>query len=418
MNAVVGRAPGEWRVRTIRLIEYELRDVDDIFDPHSHALLSVGRRIDARRFVVVDDWVHRYHGKRIADYFRHHGITANVEVFPGGEDVKTVDAWQRVLRALDSFPIHRRDEPIIAIGGGVLTDVVGFAASTYRRGVPHIKVPTTLMGYVDAAVGIKTGVNFNDHKNRLGSFEPPRAVFLDRQFLATLAPRHLCNGLAEIIKLAIICDAHLFGLLERFGRASLEAAFQDVRGKEILDRSIGTMLAELAPNLYEDELARKVDFGHTFSYGLETLHGDWLLHGEAVLLDILVSVVVARERGLIAQMASERAFALVARLDLKPPIELLDADWMWQALADRIEHRNGRQRVPLPVAIGQCEFVEDITREELRKCIQLLKRGTSEHGFNRARLIECRCRRNRPLQSHCRALVGPERQNGSAPRNQ
>lgn len=393
-------APGEWRVSAMRRIEYELRNVDDIFDPRSPALLSVGRKMSGRRFVVVDEWVHRSHGRRIADYFRHHGIHANITVFPGGEAVKTLDAWQQVLRALDSFPIHRRDEPIIAIGGGVLTDVVGFAASAYRRGVPHIKVPTTLMGYVDAAVGIKTGLNFNNHKNRLGSFDPPRAVFLDRRFLTTLPRRHLCNGLCEIVKLAIICDAHLFELLERFGRASLEAAFQDEHGAEILDRSIGTMLAELAPDLYEDTLARKVDFGHTFSYGLETLHGGSLLHGEAVLLDILASVAIARERGLISEMAADRVFALVEALDLQLAIEWLDADCMWQALADRIEHRNGRQRVPLPVAIGQCEFVEDITREELRKCIHILKRGTFDHGSDHARPIERRCGRNRPLQSH------------------
>lgn len=388
MSPSVANSPGEWRVRAVRRIEYELRNVDDIFDPQSNALLSFGRKMAGRRFVVVDACVYAYHGQRITDYFRHHGIEADIQLFRGGEEVKTVDRWQEVLRALDSFPIHRRDEPIIAIGGGVLTDVVGYAASTYRRGLPHIKVPTTLMGYVDAAVGIKTGLNFNGHKNRLGSFEPPRAVFLDRRLLTTLAPRHVRNGLCEIIKLAVICDGHLFELLERFGEASLEAVFQNGRGKDILDRSVSSMLAELAPNLYEDELARKVDFGHTFSYGLETLHGDQLLHGEAVLLDILVSVVIARERGLIAKMTAERVFAVVRRLGLKPAIELLDPESMWQALADRIEHRNGRQRVPLPAAIGQCVFVEDVRYEEIRACTHILK-GTPEHASDRASFIQC-----------------------------
>ena len=183
-------APGHWRVDTTRRVRYELRNVDDIFNPGSDALLSVGRE-GGRRFVVVDECVYQHHGERIKSYFHAHGVRSRVLVFPGGEQAKTVDAWQDVLRALDAFPIHRRDEPIIAIGGGVLTDVVGFVASSYRRGVPHIKVPTTLMGYVDAAVGIKTGVNFNQRKNRLGSFEPPAAVLLDRSLLSTLAPRHL-----------------------------------------------------------------------------------------------------------------------------------------------------------------------------------------------------------------------------------
>ena len=376
-------------MRAMRPIEYHLRSVDDVFDPQNDALLSVGRRINARRFVVVDAGVYQNHGEAIVSYFRHHGITANIQVLQGGEAEKSVGSWEEVLRALDRFPIHRRDEPIIAIGGGVLTDVVAFAASTYRRGVPHIKVPTTLMGYVDAAVGIKTGVNFNNRKNRLGSFEPPCAVFLDRRFLTTLTPRHLNNGLCEILKLAVICDAHLFELLEDSGFASLKVAFQDGPGKEILNRAIDRMLTELAPNLFEDELARKVDFGHTFSYGLETLHGDRLLHGEAVLLDILVSIVIARERGLITKAEFVRISALVDELGMRPEIQLLDPESMWQALADRVEHRNGRQRVPLPTAVGHCVFVEDVTFEELRTCIHILKQGMPEYGSPQSRLIEC-----------------------------
>ena len=140
---------------------------------------------------------------------------------PAGEENKSVEVYLDILRQLDSFPIHRRDEPIIAIGGGVLTDVVAFIASSYRRSVPHIKVPTTLMGYVDASIGIKTGINFNGHKNRLGSFEPPRQVLLDKTFLKTLPRRHLLNGVCEIIKLAIIKDARCFANLNNMVRRLL-----------------------------------------------------------------------------------------------------------------------------------------------------------------------------------------------------
>lgn len=418
MNADgVSVSPGVWSVRTTRQIEYDLRSVDDIFDPRQDALLSVGRRKHGRRFVVVDECVHRHHGKRLADYFRHHAIEARICVFCSGEGAKTIDTFQDVLRALDSFPIHRRDEPIIAIGGGVLTDVVGFVASTYRRGVPHIKIPTTLMGYVDAAVGIKTGVNFNGRKNRVGSFEPPSAVLLDRRLLATLSPRHLRNGLCEIIKLAVIRDARLFELVESFGPSSLLNAFQDGPGHDILHHSITSMLAELAPNLYEDELARAADFGHTFSYGLETLHGDRLLHGEAVLLDILLSVTIARERGLMTPSAAQRIFAMVEILGLQPHIELLDPDCMWQTLADRAEHRDGRQRVPLPIMIGQHVFVEDIRYDEIRACTGLLKAGLRE-GPDAAPPIQRRSPRDRSFQSSGGAVVGPEWEDGSIARHQ
>jgi 3-dehydroquinate synthase len=274
---------------------------------------------------------------------------------------------------LDDFPINRRDEPIIAIGGGVLTDISGFVASSYRRGVPHIKVPTTLMGYIDASVGIKTGVNFNSHKNRLGSFEPPKKVFLDRGFLKTLPRRHLLNGTCEMIKLAVIKDSTLFELLESHGPACIESRFQGEMGAMILDRSVGGMLEELEPNLYEDELARKVDFGHTFSYGLETNLEAHLLHGEAVLIDILISSILANSRKLLPDQELNRIFDLVAALGIELKYGLVTPELLWNTLEERVYHRNGQQRVPLPEGLGRCTFVNDIKFEEVKSACKSLE---------------------------------------------
>ncbi|MEO5829486.1 MAG: sedoheptulose 7-phosphate cyclase [Rhodanobacter sp.] len=365
-------ALARWHVSHRRPIDYDIISTTGLFDPANVSLLASGRVDGGRRFVVVDEQVASYHAEALDVYFAQHRIDARIIRFPGGEAAKTLDAYLRLVRELDHFPIHRRDEPIIAIGGGVLTDVVGFVAGSYRRGVPHIKVPTTLMGYVDAAVGIKTGINFNGRKNRLGSFEPPLQVLLDRGFLTTLPPRHILNGVCEIIKLAVIKDAALFVQLERHGADSIADGFQDEHGGEILDRSISGMLEELQPNLFEDELARNVDFGHTFSYGLETRHQDRLLHGEAVLLDIAVSVLIADRRGLLDAAATERVFALIAALGIVLQVELLDAELMWNSLLDRVEHRNGSQRVPLPDGIGRCVFVNDISAAEITAAITLL----------------------------------------------
>ena len=360
-----------WQVRTQRPIAYDVIKTPPLFDPANDALMAWGRP-GGRRFVVVDGEVARHHGAALRNYFTQRGVDARIVVFPGGEEHKSVEIWQDILRALDAFPIHRRDEPIIAIGGGVLTDVVAFVAASYRRSVPHIKVPTTLMGYIDASLGIKAGINFNGNKNRLGSFEPPLAVLLDKSLLSTLPRRHLLNGVCEIIKLAVIRDARLFEALERHGAASVAAQFGNPAGDLILDGAIGGMLDELTPNLYEEELARKVDFGHTFSYGLETRHEQRLLHGEAVLLDILVSSVIAERRRLLPQVEAARIFSLVGILGIEPEFGLLDAAIMWRSLLDRIEHRNGQQRVPLPDGIGSCTFVNDITRAELDAALHAL----------------------------------------------
>ncbi|HLR88074.1 MAG TPA: sedoheptulose 7-phosphate cyclase [Wenzhouxiangella sp.] len=362
-----------WPVRIERRMRWDVIETPDLFAPDSTQLLRYGRPDARRRFVVVDANVLALHGDRIRAWFRHHNLNARIVECPAGEARKNPQTWLHLARRLDEFPIHRRAEPVIAIGGGVLTDVVGFLAATYRRGIPHIKVPTTLMGYIDAALGIKNGISFNGRKNRLGSFEPPLAVLLDSRFLATQSRRHLLDGVAEILKLATVCDAALFEQLEKHGPACVNNHFSGPRGAGILNRAIDGMLAELVPNMYEDRLARAVDFGHTFSYGLETRHPRRLLHGEAVLLDMLVSVAVAQRRNLLSAAGAERFFSLAEQLDMQPDLALLDADLMWQSLLDRVEHRDGRQNVPLPDAIGRCVFVNDIRRRELADVIPVLR---------------------------------------------
>jgi len=368
-----------WHVSHQRMIEYEVVNCENIFDLKNEALLSVGKKKNTRRFIIVDENVDKHFSKEIREYFNVHNIDTKILVFPSGEENKSVDNYLRILRELDTFPINRRDEPIIAIGGGVLTDIAGFVASSYRRGVPHIKVPTTLMGYIDASVGIKTGINFNGHKNRLGSFEPPKKVFLDRNFLKTLPRRHLLNGVCEMIKLAVIKDIQLFELLESQGPACIESRFQDDTSALILDRSVGGMLEELQPNLFEDDLARKVDFGHTFSYGLETNHEAHLLHGEAVLIDILVSTLLASARHLVSEQELNRVFDLVAALGIELNYNLVTPDLLWNTLQERIYHRNGMQRVPLPKGLGQCTFVNDIQFKEIQFACNTLKERKINH---------------------------------------
>ena len=363
-----------WRVVCQHPIQYDIVNAPHLFDPQNDALLSIGKVEGARRFVVVDANIDRLCSGAIRNYFAQHQIEAKIVTFPGGEPQKSVQSYLSILGELDSFPIHRRDEPIIAIGGGVLTDIVGFVAGSYRRGVPHIKVPTTLMGYIDASVGIKTGINFNGSKNRLGSFEPPLAVFLDRSLLRTLPVRHILNGVCEMIKLAIIKDAEFFAMLERHGPASVAALFQDDCGAVLLDRAITGMLEELQPNLFEENLSRRVDFGHSFSYGLETCYEADLLHGEAVLLDIAVSVLIARSRGLLSAQETGRIFDLIAALGIGLNSDILDPCLLWKSLEERTYHRNGLQRVPMPEGIGNCIFINDIRPDEIQSAVSILQR--------------------------------------------
>lgn len=358
--------PAVWRVSFQQRVEYEIVKCAHLLDARNEALLSRGKRDGARRFVVVDQAIERLHGEDLRGYFDWHHVKARIVALPGGEANKSVENYRRIVDELDAFPIDRRDEPIIAIGGGVLTDLVGFAAGTYRRGVPHIRVPTTLMGYVDAAIGVKTGINFNAHKNRLGAFEPPLMVLLDKAFLQTLPARHIRNGVCEMIKLAMIADLRLFELLERDGRRCIETWFQDERGTQVLDRAVQGMVNELQPNLLEGDLSRRMDFGHTFSYGIETAADSPWLHGEAVLMDVMLSSVLASDRKLLPAADLQRLFGLIARLGIEVSLDALEPDILWQSLQERTLHRNGWQRTPLPHGIGECTFVNDVSLDEVR----------------------------------------------------
>lgn len=235
------------------------------------------------------------------------------------------------------------------------------------------------MGYVDASIGIKAGINFNNNKNRLGSFEPPMKVFLDRNFLKTLPQRHILNGMCEMIKLAVIKDYELFKLLESHGTSSIETRFQDKTSAAILDRSVSGMIEELQPNLFEDELARKVDFGHTFSYGLETDLKTDLLHGEAVLIDILFSSILASTRDLVLEQELDRIFNLVHKFGIVLNDKFVTPELLWKTLEERTYHRNGHQRVPLPQGLGGCTFVNDIKLEEVRSACNIYKERKKGH---------------------------------------
>jgi len=365
-----------WQVSVQHGVAYELVKCAGLFDPHNPSLLALGRGRGSRRLIVVDENVHDLHGAAMHAYFSANGVEARIVRLPAGESNKTLDAYLGLVTALDDFPIDRRDEPIIAIGGGVTTDLTGFVAGTYRRGVPHVRVPTTLMGYVDASVGIKTGVNFRGHKNRLGVFFPPARVLLDRSFLRTLPDRHILNGVCEILKLAVICDLQLFELLEVHGLSCIETRFQDEVGMTILDQAIQRTLDELTTNLFEADLCRALDFGHSFAYGLETCAGSTYLHGEAVLIDVLLSSHLARARGLLSANELDRIERLAVHLGLIPPMIPLDSRVLWESLTERTLHRDGHQRIPLPSGIGSCTFFDDVEECELeRSSAKLMRYG-------------------------------------------
>lgn len=369
-----GRSTRAWTVKATEPVCYEVELVDNLFDLHNPRLLADAEPAQGRvrRAVVTDTVVDELYGARIRRYLEHHGVEYTFCVLPSGETHKTWDHALTIAETLDAFGVDRRREPVIAVGGGVLLDLVGFTASTYRRGTPYIRVPTTLIGLVDAGVGVKTGFNFNGHKNRLGTYFAADRNLLDRGFLATLDERHISNGLAEILKIALIKDHRLFALLERCGSALVDTRMQPPGDAdhgdpalEAMRSAIHGMLEELQPNLREHRLERVVDYGHTFSPKIEMDALPELLHGEAVCVDMALTTVLAEARGLVSAEQRERVLSVMRALRLPVWHPLCAPEVLVPALADTVRHRNGLQRLPLPAGIGSAVFVNDVSDGEL-----------------------------------------------------
>lgn len=387
-TTVLTRVRG-WRNVFTLPISYDVNVIphSTLLDPRNPQLLdSTGIHPEGynRRFAVIDASVHEIYGEKISNYFSANDIDLTICILNGGEADKRPAAVDTLIDSLCAYKLRRR-EPFLAIGGGVVLDIAGMGACLYRRGVPFVRVPTTLLAIVDASVGVKNGVDYccgitgETYKNRVGSFYAPSSCLLDPGFIATQCERNICNGFGEILKLALVRSVDLFELLETHGAALIESRFSPESemlkevGTRIIDLSIQIMLEELGPNLWEYKLERCVDYGHTFSKLLEMVPGADIMHGEAVNVDGFFCCVISYLRGYISKETVDRVFACMKSLKLPTISPTLDSNLAWQSCKDAVEHRHGEQRIPLITDIGDSICVSDITPEELDRALEKLK---------------------------------------------
>ncbi|XP_028853259.1 uncharacterized protein eevs [Denticeps clupeoides] len=376
-----------WTVVSPIVFTYQVIQTKKLLDPSNDTLL-LGHIRDhhqiqvlhsnskpLKRFVVMDETVFNLYGGQVTNYFEARNVLYRILPLATTEENKSMDMVIKILDEVHKFGIDRRTEPIIAIGGGVCLDIVGLAASLYRRRTPYIRVPTTLLSYVDASVGAKTGVNFANCKNKLGGYIPPVAAFLDRSFIQTVPRRQISNGLAEMLKMALMKHRELFEILETQGSFLLDSKFQSCIGAASLDQThaaavstriaIETMLEELAPNLWEDDLDRLVDFGHLISPELEMVVLPALLHGEAVNIDMSLMVYVALEKGLLIEEEKCRIIRCMLALELPVWHQDCTLALVQKSLCERLKHCGGLVRMPLPVGIGHAEIFNDLDDKTL-----------------------------------------------------
>jgi 3-dehydroquinate synthase len=284
-----------------------------------------------------------------------------------GETHKNLRTVDEVLTRLLELRAER-GTMIVALGGGVVGDVAGFAAAVYQRGVPLIQIPTTLLAQVDSSVGGKTGVNHPLGKNMIGAFYQPRAVFVDTDCLRTLPPRELAAGLAEVIKYGAIRDAEFFGWLESRMRELV------AREPEALAVAIHTSCRIKAAVVAADEREQGqrvlLNFGHTFGHAIENGvgYGEWL-HGEAVAAGMVLAARVSQRLGRIDDSAVQRLRALIAQAGLPVDAPALGFE-RWMALMGRDKKVvGGTIRFVLLEALGRAAVSADVPESVLREVL-------------------------------------------------
>ncbi len=259
------------------------------------------------------------------------------------------------------------------VGGGLTTDVAGFACAAFRRSTPYIRIPTTLIGLIDASVSIKVAVNHGKHKNRLGAYHASSDVLLDFSFLRTLPEAEVRNGMAELVKITTVADAATFDLLEQHAEELLETRFGHLGGtpelRQVADRityeSIKVMLELETPNLLELDLDRVIAFGHTWSPTLELAPADPYYHGHAIAIDMAFSATVAEARGHVSAADRDRVHGLFSALGLSLDSDDLTPDLVRRATASILQTRDGLLRAAVPSPIGTCAFLNDLADDEV-----------------------------------------------------
>jgi 3-dehydroquinate synthetase len=366
-------------------IEFSLIYVDGVFDIKNKQLAETYKKF-GRCLAVVDANIHRLYGEQMQGYFDYHNI--DLTLFPVSipEPAKTIRTFERIIDAFADFGLVRK-EPVLVIGGGLTTDVAGFACSTYRRSSNYIRIPTTLIGLIDASVAIKVAVNHKKLKNRLGAYHASKQVLLDFSFLKTLPIAEIRNGMAELVKIAVVSEAEVFEMLENYGEQLLQTHFGFVNGtpelREIGHRltykAIQRMLELEVPNLHELDLDRVIAYGHTWSPTVELTPNPHLYHGHAVNIDMALSATIAEKRGYISTVDRDRILTVMSQLGLSLDHPVMEADLLWEATQSIIQTRDGKLRAAVPHPIGTCDFINDLTYDELEESLADHKRICADY---------------------------------------
>jgi 3-dehydroquinate synthase len=332
--------------------------------------------IQGRVFVVTDSAVGALYAETMCALLSKAGLQPLLFTVPAGEASKSFACFQSIIDWLVQQHAERQ-EPLLALGGGVVGDLVGFVASAYTRGVPLIQIPTTLLAQVDSAIGGKTGINHPQGKNLIGAYYQPGLIFVDPAVLLTLPERAYREGWAEIVKYGIIADEELFTMLEE-RLPNLQRREADLL-TQVVARCIRIKMDVVQGDERDGGLRNLLNYGHTFGHALEatTDYGTWL-HGEAVSIGMEVAGRIAVARGLIGETDLVRQRRLLRAIGLPLACPGVDGEAILEAMRHDKKVQAGRTRWILPTRIGHAQIYKDVPLEDVKAAIEAVCRPQGE----------------------------------------
>lgn len=320
-----------------------------------------------RAILISNPVVGALHGAAVRNAIREGGVEVDSLEVPEGEAYKTIATVERMCANLADLQAER-STALVALGGGVVGDVVGFAAATWLRGVPLVHVPTTVLAMVDSSIGGKVGLDLPQGKNLVGAFYNPRFVVSDPALLMSLPPRQFSAGMAEVVKAACLASPELFEALERrdppLGPQGLD---------EIIARAIDIKVRVVTEDPFERGVRATLNLGHTLGHAMEAARGfQPLLHGEAVSLGLLAAVRIARAVGVLEEDYEARLVALLERYRL--PVKTQDAGWDRVVAAVKLDKKreDSHLRFVLPVRLGQVVVKDGVPLDVVREAYESL----------------------------------------------
>lgn len=336
-------------------LETLCRNLSEIVPKHRLALITHPG--------IMDPW-----GKKVCTVLGALGRDVQVLEIPPGETSKSLETLSAIYDFLIGGQFERRTA-VIALGGGVVGDVAGFAAATFLRGVELVQLPTSLLAMVDSSVGGKTGINHRLGKNLLGAFKQPVFVGIDLDFLRTLPEAEFRSGLAEVVKYGMIYDAELFNDLEAHASELLRPESEALL--RVVKRSCEIKAEVVAQDETEQGLRAILNFGHTFAHAAEALTGyGEIRHGEAVAAGMVAACRLGEACGGFSPAHTERLRSLLMRLGLPTELPRRDcAEYIRTMYSDK-KVRSGRLRFVVPVELGRVEVRDDIAEATVREVLE------------------------------------------------